>query len=190
MHLRIGKFALLAIVLVVLGVGAYWYWSPFLAIRAMHTAAQAHDADAFNAHVDYPRVRDSLKGQLSAQVTEQMGGTRANDPMASLGRMMGMAMADKLVDAMVRPEIVMRAMQSGQFVARPQGQTPAPSTQAGAAAPEDGKKWSWRRVNADKLIAYPDDGKTALEKRMQIVFERSGFASWKVTDLRMPSTAR
>jgi hypothetical protein len=185
MNIRIGKPALAAIVLVLLGIAAYWYWSPFLAMRAMQSAAQAHDAPAFNAYVDYPRVRDSLKGQLAAQLTQPAGTPAdAHNPMASLGRMMGVAMVDKLVDAMVRPETVMRAMQSGQFGA------PAAPGPATAEAPGAKKKWSWVRVDTGKLIAYPDDGSASpIEQKMQIVFERSGFARWQVTDVRMPSKA-
>lgn len=59
---------------VVVGIAAYWYWSPLLAIRQMQTAARAGDADTFNDHVDYPRLRESLKGQFSAMLTKRLGG--------------------------------------------------------------------------------------------------------------------
>ncbi|UUZ77388.1 DUF2939 domain-containing protein [Polaromonas sp. P1(28)-13] len=62
------------------------------------------DADAFNERVDYPKLRESIKGQLSALLGEQMAKTQdAGNPFAALGSMLGMAMVDRFVDAMVRP---------------------------------------------------------------------------------------
>lgn len=40
-----------------------WYLSPYLALRGMHEAAVQRDAAAFNAWVDYPRLRDSAKDE-------------------------------------------------------------------------------------------------------------------------------
>jgi hypothetical protein len=116
MNIRISKSALAAAFIALLAVAAYWYWSPFLAIREMQSAAKANDAETFNTHVDYPRLRESLKGQFSLLMGEQMAkSTDSSDPFAAFGTMLGLAMADKLVDAMVRPETVMRGMQSGRF---------------------------------------------------------------------------
>lgn len=194
MH-RFGKPALAAVFLAAVALAAYWYWSPFLALRSMQTAARAHDAQAFNDHVDYPKLRSSLKVQLAAAMDES-GATSvdAHNPLAALGKMMGGALVDKLVDAMVRPETVMRGMQSGQF--GPQHGPAVAAAEAPAAAPapapQDAKpEWDWMRVNSDKLIAYQDDDSAGAEgKKVEVVFERSGFANWKLTDLRLPPLQR
>ena len=94
-------------------------------------------------------------------------------------------MADKLVDALVRPETVMRAMQSGQFgpTAAPAPAEAAPDAPAQQGAPP---RWDYVRHGADQLVAYRADSAAPYEKKMQIVFARSGFADWKLTDVRMP----
>jgi hypothetical protein len=181
MNNRIGRATLVAVLLGTLAIGAYWYWSPFLAMRDMQAAAKAKDADTFNTHVDYPRVRDSLKGQLSARMTAEManrGGSK--HAFEALGAMLGMAMVDKMVDAMVRPEVVMRGMENGKFGVRH-------SSDAGATATTEDTKWVFVRQSADKLIAFPEGATGANEEQVSIVFERSGFANWKVTELRMPA---
>jgi hypothetical protein len=188
MQIRPGKAALAAIVVACAAVAAYWYWSPFLALSAMQSAASARDAEAFNAHVDYPRVRDSLKAQLASRMAGQFD--KPADPhnrLAALGAMLGQAVSDKLVDALVRPETIMRAMQSGQFDPVPKAQDGAP---AATPAPADNgpakQKWVITRNGTDMLVATPD-GAGAPGKQLGIVFERSGFAQWKLTDVRMPA---
>jgi hypothetical protein len=47
-------------------IGAYWYWSPHMVLYEMAKATKNKDADALNEHVDYPKLRESIKGQLSA----------------------------------------------------------------------------------------------------------------------------
>jgi hypothetical protein len=186
MNIRIGKSALVAFILVILAVAAYWYWSPFLAIREMQTAAQAKDADTFNTHVDYPRLRESLKGQFSAMMAEQMASRQdSKNPFAALGTMLGMTMADRLVDAMVRPEVIMRGMENGKFALR---DSPASDSEGASSTDSEKKtKWSYVRKGTDKLIAFPEGSAGPDAEKVGIVFERSGFANWKVTELRMPS---
>jgi Protein of unknown function (DUF2939) len=188
MNIRISKSALAAMFVAVFAVAAYWHWSPFLAIREMQSAAKVNDADAFNTHVDYPRLRESLKGQFSSLMAEQMAkSTDSKNPSAAFGTMLGLSMVDKLVDAMVRPKTVMRGMRSGQF-----GRTSSPpdadtGTSASPSNESEKPKWSYVRKGTDKLIAYPQGGAEPADKKVAIVFERSGFAKWKITELRIQS---
>src|SRR5215510_10211320 len=117
---RVKSKSLVAAVLVLLlGLAAYWYWSPFLAVRQLQTAARNGDAEAFNRHVDYPRVRESLKDQFSAMVAQKLGAPKdAGNPFAALGSLIGLGLVNQLVDVMVRPETVMSAMTHGRL-ARP-----------------------------------------------------------------------
>lgn len=191
MQTRSGKLTLAGIVVACAAVAAYWYWSPLLALSAMLSAARAHDAEAFNAHVDYARVRDSLKGQLASRMSGQLERSAGRDnPLAALGALLGQAVSDKLVDAVVRPETIMRAIQSGQFDAAParaDGAASAAPEGATAATTPDKLKWVIHRNGTDMLVATPEGGVGAPEKKVAIVFERSGFAHWKLTDVRLPA---
>lgn len=182
-----------AALVAVVAVAGYWYWSPFLAIRQIQTAAQASDVNAFNERVDYPRVRESLKGQFA----EKMGAsTDSGNPLAALGSMLGVAVSNQLVDATVRPEIVMQAMRIGKFGPFSTRQTQAPSSgkpvsSNNTSTPSDSEKlrWTYERPGVDKLIAYavePDAPDAPNEERTGVVFERSGFVEWKLTGFRLP----
>jgi Protein of unknown function (DUF2939) len=208
------------VVALLLALGAYWYWSPFLAVRELQQAAKAGDADAFNAHVDYPKLRESLKKQMADLLARKIGASAdSGNPLAALGGMIGGRLINPLVDAMVRPETVMAAMSSGRLggsagaqasapvtaPADPAGVPAAPSiapaptpsaappaTTPSGATPEANKaRWIIDREGASRMTAYavdpgrPDEPNS---QRLGLVFERSGFVDWKLTDIRLPAT--
>ena len=185
MTIKINRITLMALLGLALALAGYWYGSPYIAVRQMQAAAQAGDADAFNDHVDYPKLRESFKGQMSALLADKLGnGAESGNPFAALGNALGLAMVDKLVDAMVRPETVMLGMRNGKFA--PNAKNPSPAD-SGATAPTDGApQWVYVRKSMDKLIAYPSASVQPDEKGVGIVFERSGFANWKLTEIRLP----
>jgi hypothetical protein len=100
--------------------------------------------------------------------------------------MIGMGFVNQMVDAMVRPEFVMKAMQEGKMV--------SPAAPGRASSPESGTTsakeptWEFDRKGANKVIAYLVDPENpgAKSQRAGFVFERNGFADWKLTELRLP----
>lgn len=174
------------LVLVAIVVGAYWYWSPYWVLHQMKAAAESGNADKFNARVDYPRLRESLKGQLAAAMTAEMTKSNSGDGMdaagAAFGAMLGMAMVGGIVDAMVRPEVVMQAMTEAKLDPRNSGTSETKKREL------DDVKWSSERVGADKFIVY--DSKPSEAERVGLVLERAGFADWKLTEIRLPAMNR
>jgi len=178
------------VVFLFIAVGAYWYWSPLVAIHQMRDAAKAGDVDAFNDHVDYPKLRESMKGQLSAMVkntlaTEPGSSNELAKAGAALGVMLGLTVVDKMVDVFVRPETVMRAMQQGKMM--PKQQTDAPASGPTPNTGEEGVTWQSERKGVDKYIAYASKPGQPQNQRIGLVMERSGFANWKLTEIRLPA---
>ena len=174
--------------------GGYWYYSPVLSMKSMQSALDKRDADTFNQYVDYERLRESFKGQMSAMMAEQMGtrGSSGTSGAGALGAMLGLAMVNQMVDAFIRPEVVMRVMQSGQM--RPVGhggQTREPSGTSGTSGNSDSIdpiRWEIERKGFNRVIAYRmESGETDTTRALGVVFERYGFSHWKVTELRMPA---
>jgi len=198
------KVAAVTGILAIAAVAAYWYWSPYLAVRQMQTAAQERDADAFNERVDYPKLRESFKGQFSALMAEQLGQTAASDsPIAALGAMLGMALADRMIDALVRPETMMRAMQNGQLSPgekQPSNVPPSAADAVAQGAPNDATspkkdkpRWAYERKSTNRLVAYaidPEKPELDNSQRLGVVFQRNGFADWKLTEVRLPASPK
>lgn len=226
------RLVLAALVVAALALGAWWYWSPHLAMRSMLEAAQQRDAERFSRYVDYPRVRESLKGQFGARVGELAGAGRDDDAgraISALGSLLATALADRFIDAMVRPEVVMRAMTEARMQAPPGREQRAPgeggredgqagrrdegrrgdggdrpgraegdgraSGEGGGEGDGDGASrertrrdvdWRFERSGVDRIVAWGGRPGTGLEERTGFVFERSGFATWKLTEILLP----
>jgi hypothetical protein len=182
----------------VVAVAAYWYWSPFLAVRQVQAALQSRDAEAFNEHVDYPKVRESIKSQFSAlfqNKVEESGGVDkgAGRSGFDFGARLGALMVDRFVDAVVQPETMMLAMQSGQFAPfnrkRPEHAPAYPGNDRSAPAPADAPPdkfvWKYERRGLNNVVVHAADPDAAGRAILGLVFQRSGFANWKLTEVRM-----
>lgn len=173
------KPLLAAIAVAAASVGGYWYYSPYLVLKDMREAAQRKDADAFNERVDYPKVRESMKGQMSAVMAEHAAAS-SNNGFAAFGAMLGMALVNQMVEALVRPEVVMRAMQSGEMKQEPSSTHPGKQNEADKPV-----EWALERKNVDKILAYRQEPGKEVDKDVGLVFERNGFADWKLTEIRL-----
>lgn len=164
-------------ILIAAGVAAYWYWSPYLAMRALRDAAVAADAPRFNEHVDFPRVRESLKRQFSARMHRDPA-----DAGNNLGSLLAGVLIDKLIDTAVRPETIMFAMREGKFNIE-RDESPEGRKDTG-----EGHKTVWRteRQGADTILFHGEREGSDRKDTMALVMQRQGFADWKLTDIRLP----
>lgn len=184
-------FAAVALGIVVAGC---WYFSPYLMIYQMKAAAQRQDAASFNAYVDYPRVRESVKAQFGSLINDRVQIAGQDIPViASMGQAMGMMIASKMVDTLVQPETVMKVMQEGRFGVKPavrSGDDAGTMSQEASSGRGPGDRaWVLDRLGADKAIAYPvssNDPQNLTHQRVSVVIERRGFADWQLTEVRLP----
>jgi hypothetical protein len=182
-----------ALLLVALLLAGYWWASPYLVVRRMVDAAEAGDAERFNSRIDYPRLRESLKAQLAARVQGSATDTPGErNPLAGLGRAIGLAMVDPVVDTMVRPEVVMLALrQRVRMQAPPSTSRAAPEpTPAQTSPPQDKPRWRLEREGLDRVrLLPPEDAAPAssatLPRPASLVLERRGFADWKLVEMRL-----
>lgn len=161
--------------LLVIAVAAFWYWSPFLALRQLQAAAKAGDGPAFNERVDYPRLRESVKTSILGQQAAQPA---SDSTFGSVGRAFGEALVGRMIDALVQPDVVMRMMEKGRLKVE--------SSESDAAADEEKKDWFSERDGANRLTAWVGKTGQAKEERLGLVMERYGFASWRLVGLNMP----
>lgn len=87
------------LVLLVLG---YVVAGPFITLYHLKTAVAAHDQEALATCVDFPVLRENLKGQLDDRLAARVPlGT--DNPFAAFGMMLASHVANVMVDALVTP---------------------------------------------------------------------------------------
>ena len=111
-----------AIAALVLFAGAY-AGSPLLAANALKSAAQAGDADKLQQLVDFPAVRESLKGQLNAMVMQaiQSDPDLKDNPFAGFAAVLAPAMVNQAIESYVTAEGISTMMSANRPAAGASG---------------------------------------------------------------------
>lgn len=156
-------------------VGGVYFGSPYYAANSLRNAALEADSDKLEASVDFPSVRESLKSQLSASLLTHM----QNDPQmrdntfAGLGALMMPAIIERAVDTFVTPDGI-AALVRGQ----------KPAEKANAEENPDIETTS-EYLSADRFRVRLRNTKLK-EDGPSLLFERRGFASWKLIKVQLP----
>lgn len=107
------KIAAVAAALIVIASGALWYFeSPAWTLKGMNDAARSHDADALNAYIDYPALRESLKAALMARMMAEAQKDKSG--FGALGMAFGSALVGPMIDGLVSPAGMRAALLSSR----------------------------------------------------------------------------
>lgn len=155
------------------------YASPWWTLQRLRAAVASHDADAVAEHVDFPALRESVKGQIAAVVGKDLA--RPGDkPLAALGQAMALAFVNPMVDALVSPAGVIAMMENGR-VSMARREAPPEAPRAPARKPDyDLAYRGWDRV---ELRWEGKDGGS-------FILERHGLWSWKLAGIDMARAGR
>ena len=164
------------VVAAALGVAAYWHFSPYHAMSQMKAAARAQDGETFNSYVDYPKLRENLKAQMTNVALSQIGGSSESN--AAMQGVIVSAFIGPLVDTLVQPEVVMKAIGKGEFDPEGEGAEDGDSS-------ENEPIWTVERDGFHKVLAHASDPREPGVTQFTVVFERSGFATWRLTEFQM-----
>lgn len=152
----------------------------------MREAARSGDVATFNAHVDYPKLRENIKTQFSSMLGARASASADNadgakNPVAAIGSMLGVALVDRMIEGMLRPEFVMKAMNDGKWGKLSTGKT-------GEASENKEPNWTSERQGLNKFIVHLHSNDTVVSAtKTAFVFERVGFAHWSLTEIALPA---
>lgn len=194
--LRRARAPIAAVLVLLAALAAWWYFSPYLAMRELQNAAQERDVQTIEQRVDFPRLRESLKAQLGAAMTGSLRSTPDN-PFSGLAASVGGAMVSGVVELLVRPEMLMYSLRYGLAQGTPRAEPPSapapppapPADRSVGAAPQEPAPPRWRMEwrDADRVVFRPvEDG---ARKSVGMVFERQGFATWMLVGMELPSAS-
>lgn len=94
--------AAVAAIMIVIAAGTLWYFeSPAWTLKGMKDAARSHDADALNAYIDFPALRESLKAELMARMRTEAQKDKSD--LGSFARALGTVTMRPLINILVSP---------------------------------------------------------------------------------------
>jgi Protein of unknown function (DUF2939) len=105
------RFTLAVLVFTVLLVG-YWAW-PFVGLRAIAAALQAHNAAALSEQVDFTRLRSSLAQQIIGAYLRVTGREGKLGALAPIVSNVGASLVDPLVSRIINPENLIELLRGG-----------------------------------------------------------------------------
>jgi len=162
---------------------ALWAASPVLAGKAIIRAAERGDEVALERLVDFPALRESMKGELNDLLVAEM----RNDPrvvengLGGLTTMLAPMFISGAVDTVVTPQGV-AAMVTTAKAPDADGAAP-PEADKGRDEPDLHKAWGYRSLD---VFAVTLTDRDRPENRLALLLERRGLFTWQLAavDLR------
>ena len=155
----------------VVGLGAYVYYMPQLALKELAQAARRGDTSALEQRIDFPAVRESLKQQVQERLSKSA--SNSQNPLAAFGTALAGAVAAPAVDAIVTPDNVARLLRGEGF-----GPGPGPTLSL------DSSRLDMHYETLDQFVvtsAPPPNG-------FELILGRDGWLDWQLVDVRLPAS--
>lgn len=153
--------------------------APYYTAHQIKQAAQNGDADALARHVDFDRVRASLKRQMADSVTRNLPDAARGGVVADLGAMLASRAADVALQAVITPQGVADLL--GDRMGNPfdKPQVGEGSAEAPPAAQAEKRRATAGYVGWDRFeISLP-----ARDRTLRLLLSRDGAVAWKLTDI-------
>lgn len=142
----------------------------------MKSAAEARDAARLADYVNFPALKESLKGSVNAKIAASTSKEMAGNPFGAPGMALAAAMIGPMVDALVTPENLSLMMKGS----KPQPGRPAEESKSNDADVNVSMSYE----TFDRFVVTVGK-KGATETPIGFVFLRDGLISWKLSALRL-----
>jgi len=142
--------------------------SPWMAMDTLRDAAREGDCETLEDSIDFPALRESVKGELYQRIDIERGDGGAGERDGGFAKVF----ADSIVDALVTPKGVGAMLVTGSLIPRTRG----PDA-------DEEVDWHVRMTAFDTFRADPvvSDG----QARPSLIFKRSGLG-WKLAGIDVP----
>lgn len=158
-----------------LAICGYIFASPWLAAASLRDAAQRHDAAELSDRVDFPALRESIKGNLNEQVFNLLATAEITDKKIIASTMAFFREENNtMIEAMLTPP-GLAAMLRGEIASI----TPARNVEA-TGAWQKGAKLGYETFDRFAISIPAADG-----SQRDVLLKRDGIASWKLAAVRL-----
>ncbi|WP_431820367.1 DUF2939 domain-containing protein [Burkholderia sp. F1] len=160
------------------------YASPYMTLHSMRSDIIDKDADGFSSNVDFPAFRESLRAQLKTMMQNKLSSDPQlkQNPFADIGMMLGMSVANQIIDTMVTPAGVMHMMADASSKP-PARSVDAPASTAASASESSRVDYSVRYRNWSTVAVTAQRDRN---EPIEFIFKRNGLWSWKLSAVTLP----
>jgi hypothetical protein len=171
--------------LLVIALGGAYAASPLYAFHQLKKAAEDGDRERLEALVDFPAVRENLKGQVDSKAVKlARGASGIGHPIAMLIGKLGAAIGDRAVDKVVTPEGITEIVTVGR------------SAHQKRHDGDDGDDAKVSENGAKTVVRYgyltPDRFRISIAPSQEpdtpigLIMDRRGLFSWRVEEIELP----
>lgn len=171
----------IAITVIVVVVGVWFYFTPYIAANNMKKAAEANDSATLSSYINFPSLKESLKANFNAMLATEVVKSKDSNPFEALGAAMAAALINPMIDALVTPESLAMMMQGNT----PNLEKGAPKTEGKPSGTSD-TEMTMGYESFDRF-AVSVKKKGDMDDPVTFVFHREGLVAWKLASLRLPT---
>lgn len=175
------KKLITVVVLLVLALAGWWFSGPYLTVHGLATAIEQRDTSRLERYVDFPRVRVSLRAQISDYLVRQAGPGVAESPFGALLYGLGDQLGGAAVDTMITPMGIGALLQGHVLYKRGRNELQGGDAYGATEPAQPLKEARHRFERLDRFVVDVDRGPA--EPPLQVVLEPQGLR-WRVVDLR------
>ena len=155
------------------------YFTPHITAYNIEKAAKAGDSATLSTYIDFPALKENLKGSLNAQMVKKMAKESKGDGFEALGVAMASALIGPIVDALVTPESLAMMINGEKPLANKSLEKPPKKNDSDLKITKAYESYNSFLINIKKNDSQ--DGPIGF------VFTRNGAFSWKLTSIRLPN---
>src|SRR5262249_593624 len=164
--------------ILLLAIGAYFAFSPYVALRGLRSALHSGDSVALEDRVDFPRLRENLKAQLNVAMLKNLNSELSANPFSALALGLASKLVESMVDSFVTPEGI-ASLGRGE---RPNTGSIAPISSSSTKEPFANARVTREALDRFSVWVPNDKGEES-----RFVFHRYGIR-WTHTGIGVPLT--
>jgi hypothetical protein len=181
------------ILLIVASFVAWVFATPWLTVSSIKSAIREHDGAALAAHIDFPALKQSLRSELSAKLTQTAAKAHGNNPygnaLGAAASQFAIKALDPMIDATLTPETLVALLHGQNGADAGNDGNPGRKGPLESIIPREEIESSNGYRGFDVFIVsleHKGGGNGALT----ILLKRKGLFTWKISGVELPDRSR
>ncbi|GAB5389282.1 MAG: DUF2939 domain-containing protein [Alphaproteobacteria bacterium] len=187
--IRIGRKAVIGAAVAVILFAAGYLASPYWSVHQIKAGLNDRDAQAIAPYIDFPALRDNLKGTSGAFLSAQARSAGEDDQLvAGLALVMGPAIINGMIDQHVTPAGLQGMLDADSSASSARDAVESASGSDAMSSNDLPQAVEKGRIEYRSLdqFAIVVDAKDGSQDTASFLLERRGLFGWQLTGIELP----